>query len=232
MPLSDDIKQENKKFKFMTPKEKARYIWDYYKFPIIIVIVATLIITSITRDVIRNSRETYLHACMINSNYYYDTESTLLNEYKNYSGVDTDAMQLVLDFSMHIHLEEDDPTSAAYQQKIMALFSANDLDVMVGDEGFMQPYAESEAFLNIEEVLPADLKEELEQKGFTYYTATTEDGNTVSAGIRLDHCQRFEEDGSLGTYTEDVRPIFAITHNTQRIDHAIEYLRFLISKNE
>ena len=36
MPVNDDIRAEKSKFKNMTVKEKLRYIWDYYRIPIII----------------------------------------------------------------------------------------------------------------------------------------------------------------------------------------------------
>lgn len=231
MPVIDDINAEKKKFKDMNFKGKAQYIWDYYRVPIIVVAGILFLSIFIIKDIISNNRETYLNACMINTNYIYDTETTLINDYINYAGVDTDAMQLNIDYSMKIDLEGGDQMSLAYQQKIMALFAANELDLMIADNNLIDSYASADAFANIEEFLPDDLKAELEEKGFSYYTAKTEDGSTIPVGVCLENCKRFEMDGTAGTYAEDVMPVYAVVYNAPHPEHAIEYLRFLISEN-
>ena len=228
MPVNDDIRAEKSKFKNMTVKEKLRYIWDYYRIPIIIGIIGVVFIFTLVKDIISNNRETYLSACILNSNYTYETDTTLVNEYVNYSGVDTEAMQLNIDFSMHIDLNAADQMSLAYQQKVMALFAAKEIDVMVGDQNIIDSYASAEAFCNLTELLPADLAAELEQKGYTYYTATYENGSTVPVGLYMDSCVRLKNDD---TYKDGVHPIFTISANAPHPEHAIEFLRFLISRD-
>ena len=226
MPVNDDIRAENSKLKNMTAKEKLLYIWDYYKLPIILGIVFVVFVFFLVKDLISNNRETYLTACILNSNYTYETDSSLVNEYVNFSGVDTEAMQLNMDFSMHIDLNAADQMSLAYQQKIMALFAAKEIDVMVGDQNIIHSYANAEAFCNLTELLPADLATELEQKGYTYYTATYEDGTTAPVGLYMENCTRLKNDD---TYPNSVRPIFAISANAPHPERAIEFLQFLIS---
>ena len=52
------------------------------------------------------------------------------------------------------------------------------------------------------------------------------------AGVYLDNCSYLNNMGEHGAYpvakTEDDRVIFTIAANSQRTDHAIEFLRFLI----
>ena len=231
MPVIDDIKQETKKFKNMNFKEKSQYIWDYYKIPIISGIVLILFAVFIIRDIRDNSRETYLSACMLNSNHIYDDDTTLITEYTNYADIDTEAVQLNIDFSMRIDLDNADQMSMAYQQKIMALFAAEELDVMVGDEAIISTYADAYAFADLNEVLPADVKAELEEKGYTYYMSKLEDGTTAPVGIYMEQCKRFKDDGANGTYAADANPIYTIAYSAPHPEHAIEYLEFLISRD-
>lgn len=231
MPINDDIRAEKKKLKNMSMKEKLQYIWDYYRIPILVISLGMIMAIFIIKDVISNNRPTHLYACMLNSNYSYDNDTELINEYINYADIDTQAEQLILDFSMQIHLDDADQMSLAYQQKIMALFAADELDVLVGDEQIVKSYAEADGFANLEEFLPDDLKSELAEKGYSYYHYTSEDGGSVPIGLYMDSCKRLQEDGTMGTYPEDSRPIFTIAWNTPHPENSIEFLRFLISKD-
>lgn len=231
MPVNDDIRAEKKKFKNMDSKERVQYIWDYYKIPIIAGLLAFIFIFFLVRDIISNNRETHLYACLINSNYAYDTDTNLINEYVNYADIDTEAEQLTLDFSMRIDLDAADQMSMAYQQKVMALFAAKEIDVMIGDEPIINSYAEVEAFRDLSELLPTDLAEELKEKGYSYYTITDADGTDIPFGIYMEHCGRFLSDGSMGTYPTDVTPVFTIAVDAPHPENAIEFLRFLISKD-
>lgn len=243
MPVIDEIREEQKKFKNMTLKEKAGYIWDYYKIHIIVSIFLIIFAVMMTRDIYRNSMPVHLNAIVVNSNFTYDSEASLPIAYVNYADIDTKKENYMIDYSMHIIPENFDQTGLAYQQKIMAMFASNELDIMIADRPLIESFADVDAYVNLEEFLPDDLKQELEDKGYTYYTypneQTVSDANAIAenrepapVGIHMKNCTRMNEDGDFGTYFEESDPIFTIAINSERRENAIEFLRFLISQDE
>lgn len=242
MPVIDEIREEQKKFKSMTPKEKAGYIWDYYKIHIIVGIFLIIFASMLIKDVYKNNMPIRLYACVVNSNFTYDTESDIPTAYVNYAEIDTKKENYMIDYSMHIVPENFDQVGLAYQQKLMALFSSNDIDVLMADKPLIESFADVEAFADLNEILPTDLKQELEAKGYTYYIypneetvsdaeAIAENREPQALGIYLKDCTRIREDGDFGTYFAESEPVFTIAINTERLDSAIEFLRFLISKD-
>jgi hypothetical protein len=117
MPVIDEIREEQKKFKTMTPKEKVGYIWDYYKIHIIVGIFLIVFGAMLARDVYKNSLPMHLNACIVNSNFTYDTDATIPISYVNYADIDTDKENYMIDYSMHIIPENFDQVGLAYQQK-------------------------------------------------------------------------------------------------------------------
>ena len=240
MPVIDEIREEQKKFKTMTPKEKAGYIWDYYKIHIIAGILLIVLASLFIKDIRKNSLPVHLNACIVNSNFTYDTDTVLPTAYVNYADIDTDKENYYIDYSMHISPESFDQTGLAYQQKLMALFSSAELDILIADKPLIESFADVDAYANLDELLPEDLKQELEEKGYTYYIYpnedTPEDADAIveniepaPLGIYMKNCTRMNEDGEFGTYFPESEPIFAIAVNTTRPEQSIEFLRFLIS---
>jgi hypothetical protein len=231
MQVIDNLKKEQKKIKDFSFAGKCSYIWDYYKVPIIASVIVILFAVLLIKDVVLNSRPTYLYTCILNSNYTYETDTTIPIEYTNYAAIDTEAQILTFDYSMHIDPEGFDQSAIGYQQKLLALLSSNEVDVIIGNEEIIENYAKVGAYTNLQELLPDDLAQELEEKGYTYYTYRNEDGQTVPVGINMETCTRFHEDGELGTYAEGDNPIFTIILDSKQSAHALEFLRFLISKD-
>ncbi|NLG04070.1 MAG: hypothetical protein GX567_09630 [Clostridia bacterium] len=231
MAVSDEIKQEHKKLKFMTKQEKIQYIWEYYKLHIAVTIVAIIFLSLLIHDLIEGNKPVHLYACLVNANMSTQTESTLLDDYIAYAGIDTKKENTAIDMSMHIDLDSMDQVSLAYQQKIMALLSSKDLDVLIADNEMIQKYGEMEAFLDLESVLPEALKDELEKKGYEYVTCKLESGEMSTIGISIGNSRVLAMDGDFGAYEQDSHPVFTIPATSVRLDQSLEFLRFLISQD-
>ncbi|MCR4806897.1 MAG: hypothetical protein K5857_04410 [Lachnospiraceae bacterium] len=239
MALKDEIKQENIKLKDMPPKKKAEYIWEYYKIPIILVVAAIIFIVTFARDYRINKRPYYLDAIVINSDIAYSGENYLLNDYIEYAGVDTDTYNIAIDTQLILNEEKLDQITLANGQKIMALFAAGELDVVIGPDSIMNSYAASEAFEDIDGILPDDLKKSLEDAGYEIYYATAyeddDEGNpvpirTYAAGVYLDKSAYLSslEDGAFKTVTDSgKRPVFAIATRSARIENSLKLLKML-----
>lgn len=239
MAIKDEIKQENAKLKDMTPKKKAEYIWEYYKFPIIGLVAAVIFIVTFTRDYRINKRPYFLDAIVINSDLAYAADNYLLEDMVKYASVDTETYNIAVDTSIYIDEEKFDQMTMANSQKVMALFAAGELDVVMGPDSIMDQYGAMEAFMDLNGVLTEDKINKLGNAGFEiYYTTAYEDdenGNpvpvkTYPAGVYLDKSEYLAslEEGAFRTAMgTNKRPVFAIAAQSQRVENAMKFLSML-----
>ena len=232
MAMHDEIKEQTLKFKDMSLKKKAGYIWDYYKWWIIGGIIFIIAAFSFISQWRISSRPVYLQAYFLNSNLIYDPDSTIMQDYIDMYNIDTDAYNLYIDTGSYIDPDGYDQVSMGNQMKLMASYYAGDIDVLAGPKILIDGYANADAYADLMEILPESLIEELDAKGYETYTCKNEDGRSFIAGIYLDNCSYLKEQGEGGVYPEsssdDERPVFTIAANSQNQDHAIELLEMLI----
>lgn len=256
MPVSDEIRQEHKKVKNMTPKEKLSYFWDYYKYHTIGTIVAVFLIFTLVHDIV-TSKEYAFCAVYFNSVQAFDT-----NEYgvkfAEYAGIDLEEYDILLDNTMYYSLTDLSETSMATAQKFAAMVQSREVDVVLSDEDIFANYAKNEMFYDLREVLPQDLMEQYEDnlfyidwaeveardKAMDEYWSSEDDSayyeeleRTFSAGHRDPSVM--ENPIPIGIYVGDAPqmtetqcypgtdPVFGIVRNTEKLETALMYLRFL-----
>lgn len=251
MAVSDEIREQNKKIKDMTFKGKVSYIWEYYKVVILIGVAVIIGAIFLIRDVRENQKPTRLYAVFINSNFNYDNTNTLMDDYIREMNIDTGREHVFISFDINLDPDYFDTVALAYQQKLVALYDAGDLDIQVGPVGIMESSADCGGYANLMEILPADLIAELEDREYQFYTykghrydedelaymdeeakAAVTNAEPYIAGIYLDTCSYLNNMGEYGAYdlTEDPdkRPILTIPASTNRPDAAIGFVRFLL----
>ena len=240
--IKDQSQNQDTKFSELPAGKKAAYIWDYYKWWIIGAIAAIIAITVFIRDYRENSKPTYLYAEMLNTYFGYDKSNTLYNDFVAAEGIDLTKEHLTIGMDTSLSTENYDTTMLAYQQRLVANYTAGELDVVIGPKGIMEGPANCDDYADFNAIIPADLKEELEDRGYEFYYFDPakdeivdyegEDLTPYWAGIYLDNCPYLNNMGEAGAYpepeTEDDRVIFTIAANSKRVDHAVEFLRFLI----
>lgn len=240
MALKDEIRQENIKLKDMPFRKKAAYIWDYYKIHIIVAIAVIIFVITFVHDYRINKRPLYLDAIIINSDVAYDAVNYFKEDYIKYSDVDTDTYNLAIDTGIIISEDSYDQMTTANIQKVMAMYAAGDLDVVIAPDTLTDEYGAIGAHMDLTDVLTDDLKDALAQKGCELYYTTVyeEDDNGVQkpveeylAGVYLDKSGYINTMGGTGAFTTQInsgkRPVFTITATSMRTDHAIEFLKML-----
>lgn len=251
--LERSIREEQKaKFKELDTKGKIKYIWDYYKWFFIGAIVILLFARSFIKDYKNNLKPVYIDALIMNSNFAYDGTNTLVEDYVNQFNIDDAVYNYYIDFSVNLSEDSFDSMAIASQQKIVASYQAGDLDVVIGPVDIMEGSANCDCYGDLSEILPQDLIDELKDREyeFYYYDAKTvakehyDEDNPEPlpaddeflppyfAGVYLDNCPYLNNNGEYGAYDltvdEEKRPIFTIAYNAPHMDHAVEFLRFLI----
>lgn len=250
MAITDEIREQTKKFKDMTPKEKAGYIWDYYKVPIIVVVVLLIGGAILISDVRNNMKPTYIEVAMINTNFAIDPSNTLEDDFVRCANVDTVNNKVFFEVDYNFPDDYFDTTAMAYQQRLVSQYSANELDVVIGPVKPMVTAADCGGYADLMEILPRELIDDLTERGYEFFTYngrryTDEEKTYMSAedleeinnfkpyiaGIYLDNCSYLNNQGEYGAYdlatNEDERPILTIPVTTQRLDHAIEFIKFI-----
>lgn len=92
--------------------------------------------------------------------------------------------------------------------------------MLITDESTFQHYAESDAFMNLEEALPEDLWEQLQDQ--ILYTADGS-GQEFPCGIEISNT-RFPEDAGVS-----ISPCYlGIISNTNHFDTVISWIRFIL----
>ncbi len=236
------VVEEPVKFKDLDRKKKAEFIWDYYKFWIIGGLIAIVLLCTFISDYRENSKPTYLYVEMLNSNFGFDNTNTLYDDFVREEGIDLSKEHLTIGTEASLSVDNFDTTMIAFQQRLVANYASGDLDVVIGPKEIIEGPANWDCYANFDQIVPKDLMDELRDREYDFYVfdpskdeieeSEGEDVSPYIAGIYLDNCSYLNDQGEYGAYpvaqSEGERPVLAISANSKRIDHAIEFVRFLI----
>jgi hypothetical protein len=225
--FKDTMKEERTKLKDMSWKDKIWYIWEYYKFPIIGVVLAVFLVGSIGTAVYNNRFDTAISFVVINSQY--PSEEVAADEYfdqgfRQFIGLDENT-RIDVDYSMSLSFDTETMTEYTYAQlaKITAIIASKELDVMISTPDTIDHYGSMGGFMDLRDILPDDLYEQVEDR---LYTVTAEEtGEQTVCGILLD-AEDFSEKTDLTLKT----PIFTIVSNTTRPDTAVALIRYILEE--
>lgn len=221
------LHEEAAKLKEMSFKDKFWYIWEYYKFPIIGVIIAVFLVGSIGSAMYNNRFDTALSCAVLNSRY--DSDALTVDQYFNegfraFIGLDENT-KIDVDYSMSPTFDESAMNEYSYAElaKLTAMISSKGLDVMIGRPDVIDHYGEMDGFLNLEEALPPDLYEQV--KDYLYPVTNAETGQESFCGLRL-------EDTSFGEKTGLIldNPVLTVMSNSPHTDTAIQLIRYIFEQ--
>lgn len=225
--FKERLHEEAAKLKEMSFKDKFWYIWEYYKFPIIGVIIAVFLVGSIGSAMYNNRFDTALSCAVLNSRY--DSDALTADQYFNegfraFIGLDENT-KIDVDYSMSPTFDESAMNEYSYAElaKLTAMISSKGLDVMIGRPDVIDHYGEMDGFLNLEEALPPDLYEQV--KDYLYPVTNAETGQESFCGLRL-------EDTSFGEKTGLIldNPVLTVMSNSPHTDTAIQLIRYIFEQ--
>lgn len=240
--IKDQAKKGDTKFSELSGAKKAEYIWDYYKWWIIGAIIAVIATTVFVRDYRENSKPMYLYVEMLNTYFGIDGTNTLYDDFVRESDVDLNKERLNIGMETTLSVDTFDTTMIAFQERLVANYTSGELDVVIGPKEIIEGPANWDCYADFDKIIPKDLMDELKDRDYEFYyfdpsadeieDLPEEDLTPYCAGVYLDNCSYLNDMGEHGAYgvatEEKDRPVFTITANSKRTDHAIEFLRFLI----
>ncbi len=200
--------------KSMTRKERAGYIWDYYKWFIIGGIVAIIVIVSTIRNFM-SQKDTIFEFVALNCENF-ELTSEQFEEYLTMKGYDTSEEEVTVVntilISDNAYTGDIDANAYASTMQLAAMFAAQEVDVLIGRGQAYQVHANEGSLLDLREYLSPQELEAIgednilycvnEEDGFNYPCAVILENNKwldehpffygpcyIGVGIRVNHQQ-------------------------------------------
>lgn len=212
------FQEEKKKFRTLDFKGKMQYIWDYYKLPIIVIILAAIFITSIVQTMIKNSVEVVLNGYFINSYFSEEDTEQLAADFAAYAGINLNDVNINMDANISYNPEATDQMTYAALTKITAMIQLQEIDFIICDRKTFEYFSSMEAFTDLPSILPEVLYKTSEQD---FIEATDSDtGNIQKVGLPV------ESTVLANAYTEPV--YFGILKNGSHTETSIRFLEYML----
>lgn len=170
MSWKADLEQAKHIFKAGTPKEKAEYIWDYYKIPIIVILVLIYLIVNIVHSQL-TAKDYVLQGIFLNALAETETVQELEDGFLESYPIDQNKEDIFLDTSIY-YLPDSDQTSmdTSYQaiQILSVRVAAGEIDSMAAETEILTDFAYDGYFSDLSEVLTEEQYQTYEPY-FLYY---------------------------------------------------------------
>lgn len=222
--IKDTLREERKKLKDMNGKDRLWYIWEYYKIPIISVVVAIFLIFSIGSAVYNNRFETALNCVILNSQY--TSQTTSPNDYfdkgfRQYINLPQDT-KIEVNHTMSLTFDQSAMSDFTYAElaKLSAMITSKELDVMIGKKDSIDHFGKMGGFLDLKELLSPQEYEQIKDK--IYFVTVEETGQKVAAGIVIE-----KEDFEKKTGLLIDGPIISVMVNSTHTDTALGLIRYM-----
>lgn len=150
------MKLRNAEFQQLSKEKKVEYIWDYYKFHILIALVAVISVISIVANA-ANSKRVSVYCLIFNDTDNPELAKALDEEYTLYIGDPKSRVLADCNFPFYI-----EPNGLVYPEdstamKVAAMLPAKQADVIIGNPDSFAFYSDNEIFLPLEECLSKEL---------------------------------------------------------------------------
>lgn len=212
--LARDL-QTMKKLSF---KQKLRFLLDYYRGYVFAFFGVCLISFYLLDVYLETQRETVLEGFFSNDDENRFPAQSLAKEMEERLKL-APGQQVIFDDSLYVQLGSSDDYQAASQSKIVAYVSARELDFLVTTEELTRYYSKSFLLLDLDELLPPDLKEKLENQ---LYRAVDGSGQEKACAVSLAGSRFYE-----GADPDETAPhyLMALSY-TEHQDALIQFLEY------
>jgi hypothetical protein len=251
MAIHDEIREQQKKLKGKTFKEKLGYFWDYYKVHTIVALIVVILGGALIRDIVTSKEEAF-SATLLNA-YGSEGQSRFENDFAAYIGIDTEIYSCFIDTTSTLNYKMTSETDLAIFQRLVAMAQTGGLDVVTGDLMPFTHIAGTGMFLDLRDVLTDE--EYARYEPYFYYidgvlledddddVTYDSDGSTDFIDTSIDHTDpsSMEKPIPVGIYLPDSAklkeygcyalngetPIFGFIFSSARLETGRQFLQYL-----
>ena len=211
MSFFEQLKKDKEQFKKLDSfSSRFNFIVDYYKTPILIIVVCIAILISVISGIVKNSN-TALSIITVNScSETLDDDSffyRLLNE-----EIDKDKIEVTNSLTLGIENNESEDVETI--QVLNAVFLLGECDVFMADDETFETFVGNNVFMDLSEIIGESGKNKL-----TLHTDIDSSGNQIIDGIVLDTNSLLHK---AGYYEEEVT--VGICANCKNLDNATKLI--------
>jgi hypothetical protein len=219
-------KSTREKMANMSKKEKASYIWEYYRYHIIGTIVAIIFVTSFVSGILKQ-KESILGVTLVGKT----IDTAKFEELKNKTNAeiikdDPKNKKTVSYEYMTITDNAMDEYSRASRDKLTVTIAANELDVVILDKATYDSYVKQGMFLRLDTL--AQYSNSLLKNYPPVKGKIEAEGSDNSEGVYGINVENLPILNSLKFDSKD--KVLCIITNTKRLDKSIEYINWLLSQ--
>ncbi|NLM62159.1 MAG: hypothetical protein GX193_08810 [Clostridiales bacterium] len=209
----EQLKKDIATFRRLDKRHRWLFIWDYYRIPIISVLIIAAIGAAVAFGVMRDDKDLYI--VMVNANREVVVESVPTQLEKN--GIDLAGMKIDVETSYTLKYEDFTQADVQTVEVLAVRFGIGDLDVFAADEPVFRSYAEKDAFVDLSLFIPKDV---LGSKEADLYRYRNSDGHEIVGGIWLRKGSPLHE---AGLYSGDV--LIGVAALAENLDNALLFIR-------
>ena len=253
--INDEIREQTKKFKDMSLKDKWEYFWEYYKLHVIIVVLVGSFVISMIHNFV-TAKDYCFNGMMLNAAMM--DQEKIAEAFAKYAELDTETYECYIDASSTLSYQHPSEYELATSQRIVALIQSKELDGLVFDAETFYNHAFNQVFMDLREVYTAEelsamegriyyidmaeirrAEEDEKASGESYtLTSLTPEEIIEEAQMHRDP-STMEEPIPVGVFVDDsafaqkskaylgVVPIYGISVTSQRVDVSKQFLEFL-----
>lgn len=219
MKRKEILTHKKEQWKQLNGRQKIRYIWDYYKFPIVVCLIFIYII-GYTLYGHFTRKDTILYTALVNVSAGEQLTTQLSDGFMDFTDTDTSRNDVQLYTGLYLTSNQDDPNheyTYASRIKIIASIDGEQLDIVLMNKEAFDAFSQNEYLCNLEELLQdsnPDTFEELKP-----YLVTEE----YPMGLDISQKGIFKKAG----FNEPV--YLGVIKNSARMNQAVEYIEYLYS---
>ncbi len=253
MAVMDEFREERKSIKQGTLKQKLEYFWGYYKWDVIIWIVALSLVVVYVHTIVTR-KDTAFYALFINNvSLSEDNGESYVQKFADHIGIDTDKYEVTLDNSVFLDLTSLDEETYASTQRINTLISVGEVDILGADIGVFKAYAYLDYMTDLRTVLSPEqletyspyffyvdrevmkFQEEArssqKEVSITYpdHTKPEEMQDPVPVGILLDNVS---EEFTQNYMFSDTTGVIGFVKNARHMDTALIFLDYIFAAEQ
>ena len=220
--LKQNFNKDFATFKTLTLRQKIVFIKDYYKGVIFAFFCLFLLLFYIGEAWVTAHKETVLEGFFTNDDENLFPAKTIAKDFSEYLGLNG-YQHVTFDDSLYIVIGSKNLYQTSSQSRILAYVSAKDLDFLVTTEDLTPYYSEHFPIYDLNELLPEDLKQELQDD---FFYGKDNSGTTKACAISMEH-SRFAK----GIMSEDAAPHYLMAFSyTEHQDTLIRFLEYAFEK--
>ena len=211
---------EKDKLSEMNLKEKASYLWEYYKLHALFTILVIAVIAYVVHEYLTPDKDTMLYVAVIDSPVVPEVLKDFETQITEYLKIDPEREEVVL--NSQFYFSSDGEYSMNMRQVLVTYVAAQDVDIIIAPKSEFESYSYYGYMYSLSDLLPTDLYSKLSEY---FYIGTREENPAEKVyGIYLDEAPLFINNGRISP--EDPY-ILGVVGNARHTENAVEFIRYL-----